>query len=321
MATFADIMNDFGQAFHALAERVDELERLETFFGTLDLNGATLSITGDLVSDAGTLDLNTHTLSLNSDFTLNSGSAGRLAGYTSASVLDDSTVAKTGSGLLTLNALSAQTVSIASGGTLDLNAQTLSLPLVAANIPALDASKITTGLLPIARGGTGASTPSAARTALGTTDAANITTGTLNPARLGSGTPSASTLLFGDGAWSSLAAADIPALDASKITTGLLPIARGGTGASTPSAALAALGGVGGSGTNGAITTWNSTTALTFINNFYFASNVLNVPGVLRTTAGNNYDFGGYTAAADAAAIGYVTMVIDGTARRLMVRG
>jgi hypothetical protein len=52
----------------------------------------------------------------------------------------------------------------------------------------------------------------------------------LGAARLGSGVPSAATVLRGDGSWSALAAADIPALDAGKITTGQLATARLGSG-------------------------------------------------------------------------------------------
>ena len=53
-------------------------------------------------------------------------------------------------------------------------------------------------------------------------------------ARLGSGSPSASTLLFGDSTWATLAASDIPSLPASQITSGVMAAARLGSG--TPSA-------------------------------------------------------------------------------------
>ncbi len=79
--------------------------------------------------------------------------------------------------------------------------------LIAADIPNLDASKITSGLLALARGGTGVDLSAAgSATAFLAEDAGHVIT-----AR-------------------SIIAADVPNLDASKITTGLLALARGGTG-------------------------------------------------------------------------------------------
>jgi hypothetical protein len=83
--------------------------------------------------------------------------------------------------------------------------------LVAADIPSLDASKITTGLLALARGGTGAD--------LSATGGANQV---LKQTTAG-GAVSVATLV----------AADIPSLDASKITSGTFAVARGGTGLSS----------------------------------------------------------------------------------------
>jgi hypothetical protein len=81
--------------------------------------------------------------------------------------------------------------------------------LVAADIPNLDTSKLTTGTLAVARGGTGAATASA------------------NLVFAGPGSGAAAAPSF-----RSLVAADIPNLDTSKLTTGTLPVARGGTGLS-----------------------------------------------------------------------------------------
>jgi hypothetical protein len=76
-----------------------------------------------------------------------------------------------------------------------------------AQIPNLDASKITTGLIALARGGTGVDlSTSGGATQILAQDASHVI--------------SARTLI----------AADIPSIDASKITTGQIAIARGGTG-------------------------------------------------------------------------------------------
>lgn len=87
-----------------------------------------------------------------------------------------------------------------------------------AQIPNLDASKITTGLLALARGGTNANlsaTGGTSQVLQQTTAGAAITVGQLAFSDI-SGTAST---------------AQIPNLDASKITTGLLALARGGTNA------------------------------------------------------------------------------------------
>ena len=102
------------------------------------------------------------------------------------------------------------------------------------------AGNITSGTLPVARGGTGATTAAAARSALGITpanigaaasshnhSAANITSGTLAVARGGTGQTTAA------GIRNSLGLGN---------TTGALPIANGGTGATTAAQARANLG-------------------------------------------------------------------------------
>lgn len=61
-------------------------------------------------------------------------------------------------------------------------------------------------------------------------DASKVTAGTFATARLGSGTGSTSNWLRGDGSWTTLAATDVPSLDASKIATGTVAVARLGSG-------------------------------------------------------------------------------------------
>lgn len=79
--------------------------------------------------------------------------------------------------------------------------------LVAADIPSLNASKITAGTLAVARGGTGAATAAANKVFAGPS----------------SGTDAAAP------SFRSLVAADIPSLNTSKLTAGTLGLARGGT--------------------------------------------------------------------------------------------
>ena len=149
--------------------------------------------------------------------------------------------------------------------------------LVAADIPSLDAGKITSGTLPVARGGTGSTTAAAARTALGITPA-NIGAATSNHTHTDylttSGTAAAATklatartiALSGDvtGSTSFNGTADvtisatvandshthsdstITSVGAGKIT-GTLAIAHGGTGGTTAATArsnLAVMGAV-----------------------------------------------------------------------------
>lgn len=112
--------------------------------------------------------------------------------------------------------------------------------LVPADIPALDFSKITTGTVPIAQGGTGQVTATAAFNALSplTTLGDTLYHNGVNNVRLPGNTTAVKQFLSqtGTGAvsaapvWGALVAADIPNLDFSKITTGIVPPVQGGTG-------------------------------------------------------------------------------------------
>ena len=94
--------------------------------------------------------------------------------------------------------------------------------LLAADIPSLDASKITTGAFAVARGGTG----------LATIAAGGILYASALDTLLRIAPSAANQVLRSTGAnaleIAALVAADIPNLDAAKLTTGLLAIARGG---------------------------------------------------------------------------------------------
>lgn len=84
--------------------------------------------------------------------------------------------------------------------------------LVAADIPNLDAAKITSGLLALARGGTGVDGSSQAINRVFASPASGAA---------------------GAAAFRALVAGDIPSLDASKIGSGTVPVSRGGTGIAT----------------------------------------------------------------------------------------
>lgn len=90
--------------------------------------------------------------------------------------------------------------------------------LTASDIPNLAASKITSGTLALARGGT----------------AADNTARSINTVFAGPSSGDA-----GNASWRKLVAADIPSLNTSKLTAGTLGIARGGTGSSTVVSVLA----------------------------------------------------------------------------------
>ncbi len=104
--------------------------------------------------------------------------------------------------------------------------------LASADIPNLNTSKLTAGILPFARGGTGLGSYTLGDiiyyngTVL-TQLNGNTTATKLFLTQTGTGAVSAAP------AWAGIVAADIPNLDASKITTGALTVARGGTGLST----------------------------------------------------------------------------------------
>jgi hypothetical protein len=98
--------------------------------------------------------------------------------------------------------------------------------LAATDIPSLDAAKITTGTLPVARGGTGLATVATGNILLGN--------GTGNMTALAPG--AAGGLMQSNGtSWvrGVLAATDIPSLDTAKITTGTLAYPRLPAGAGT----------------------------------------------------------------------------------------
>lgn len=95
-----------------------------------------------------------------------------------------------------------------------------------AQIPNLNTSKLTSGLLSVARGGTG----------IGTTPAGNLLLGSGTSAMTPLAPGAAGSVVRSSGTtWTSsaLAAGDIPNLGADKITSGILPVARGGTGLSS----------------------------------------------------------------------------------------
>ncbi|MFV8249756.1 tail fiber domain-containing protein [Bdellovibrio bacteriovorus] len=144
--------------------------------------------------------------------------------------------------------------------------------LAAADIPALDTSKISTGTFAAARmpAFTGDATSVAGATAL-TLAASGVTAGTY---------PKVTVDAKGRvTAGAALAAADIPVLDTSKLTTGTLPIARGGTGSTT--------GSITGSG------------ALTFAAGGTNQNITLTPSGTGRTVLNGNVGIGTTTPAAD----------------------
>ena len=306
MSSFVDILQGFANEFIKLRDRVDELERLETYYGVLDLNGYTFTLSSNTIIDG-----NGNTLTINANTTLNGTPA--LASHThAASDINSGTVtpARLGSGT-------------ASATTILHGDNTWS---------AVDILAETTGTLSIARGGTGTTSASAALTALGaaaashTHAAGDVTSGTIATARLGSGTASATTILHGDSTWS--------AVDILAETTGTLSVARGGTGATTASAALTALGGISGSGTSGQVTLFNGTGSVTSDNGLTFnttnndltvgrhviaGGEFLTTGGSLTTAGGISLNITGNYVSGTFPQTGYVTMVINNTARRFMV--
>jgi len=111
----------------------------------------------------------------------------------------------------------------------------------------LNASSVSSGTLPLANGGTGATTAPSARTNLGLGALAILNT--VTSAEITDGTISSGDILDG-----TIANVDIANVDASKITTGSIAIANGGTGATTAAGARTNLG-LGALATLGAVTT------------------------------------------------------------------
>lgn len=163
----------------------------------------------------------------------NAGSATKLATPRSISITGDATWAVAFDGVGNVSAgltLANSGVVAGSYAKVTVNAKGLvtgATELVAADIPALDTAKLTTGVLPLARGGTG-NAAGQAQTALKL-----ATPRTISITGAGSG----SAAFDGSG---NIA---IPlTVNASTIQTGTLPVLRGGTGGTTPAAARAALG-------------------------------------------------------------------------------
>ena len=268
MSSFVDILQGFANEFVKLRDRVDELERLETYYGVLDLNGYTLTLSNDA------------TLTGNPP----SASAKYIVQTADSSLSGEQALDSLATGLLKNNG--------------------------------------TTGVLSIATAGTDYAAASH------THAAGDITSGTVTPARLGTGTASAATILHGDSTWS--------AVDILAETTGTLSIARGGTGATSGSAALAALGGVSGSGTSGQVAVFNGSGSIISDSNFTYntSTNQLVVGGTVTAgalstsglvygaggvqTGGQTWTLGTYTAGV-LSAVGYVTVTVGGTSRRLLV--
>ena len=341
MSSFVDILQGFANEFVKLRDRVDELERLETYYGVLDLNGYTLTLsndatlTGNPPSASAKYIVQTADSSLSAEQALDSLATGLLKNNGTTGVLSIATAGTDYAAASHTHAagdITSGTVTPARLGTGTASAATILHG--DSTWSAVDILAETTGTLSVARGGTGATSASAALTALGAAAASHnhaagdITSGTVPTARLGTGTASAATILHGDSTWS--------AVDILAETTGTLSIARGGTGATSGSAALAALGGVSGSGTSGQVAVFNGSGSIISDSNFTYntSTNQLVVGGTVTAgalstggllfasggiqTGGTAWTFAGYTATA-LATVGYVTVTVGGTSRRLLV--
>jgi hypothetical protein len=157
-----------------------------------------------------------------------------ISGTASTSQIPSLAASKITSGQLALTQGGTGVDLSASGGTTKILAQDAShvisaRDLVAADIPSLDAAKITTGVLALARGGNTFALlgdliyggTSAAPTVL----SGNTTSTKKFLRQTGTGTVSAAP------AWDTLVSGDIPSLAASIITSGQIALARGGTNA------------------------------------------------------------------------------------------
>lgn len=339
MSSFVDILQGFANEFVKLRDRVDELERLETYYGVLDLNGYTLTLSNDVTlvgnppSASAKYIVQTADASLSGEQALDSLATGLLKNNGATGVLSIATAGTDYAAASHNHAASDITSGTVAPTRLGSGTASATTILHGDNTwSAVDIVAETTGTLTIARGGTGATSASAALSALGaaaashTHAAADVTTGTMATARLGSGTASATTILHGDSTWS--------AVDILAETTGTLSVTRGGTGATTASAALAALGGISGSGTSGQVTLFNGTGSVTSDNGLTFntTNNDLTVGrhvlaggefsttgGSLTTAGGISLNITGNYVSGTFPQTGYVTMVINNTARRFMV--
>ena len=330
MSSFVDFLQGFANEFVKLRDRVDELERLETYYGVLDLNGYTLTLSNDVTlvgnppSASAKYIVQTADASLSGEQALDSLATGLLKNNGATGVLS---IATAGTDYAAASHNHAAT-DITSGTIVParLGSGTASATTILhgdSTWSAVDILAETTGTLSIARGGTGATSASAALSALGAAAASHnhaagdITSGTLATARLGSGTASAATILHGDSTWS--------AVDILAETTGTLSIARGGTGATSGSAALAALGGISGSGTSGQVAFFNGSGSISSDSGLSYntGSNQLTSSGLVLASGGiqtntTTWTLGGYTATA-LATVGYVTVTVGGVSRRLLV--
>ena len=145
-----------------------------------------------------------------------------------------------------------------------------------------------TGTLPVAHGGTGATTAANARSNLGAAAsshnhaAGNITSGTFGVARGGTGVTVNPSLLVNLG---STSAAGVFAASPRPGVTGTLPVARGGTGVTTIDALKTALGIGGSSGGNVASKIVIGTYKGTHANNSTPEGQILSISGITELLA------------------------------------
>jgi len=160
--------------------------------------------------------------------------------------MSGTTLNATGGGASALNDLSDVTITLADAGDLLRYNGTAWVDYPDSNFAAAShvhsAADITTGLLSLARGGTGADLSATGGTGmfvLQTASGAALSVNTVSIdalANVSATSPSERALLMAiGGIWDDrfLTAADIPSLDTSKITTGTFGVARGGTGLAT----------------------------------------------------------------------------------------